>query len=644
MNLLRILCTFPLIALSTIAHSQVVISGRVRSGQTPFRAIYAFASLDGPGSQARGFRTWETEPAGWYRVSGGEGRYTLIFSTPGKAMRPIVLNNVYTRSGDVFDLDVAPTFDYAGFDESARDEKPANEYYQPFTAGGTSVTSVGFKLSHDGVDGEGPGAQNFVVSIHRKGVSSGAPDTWEQVGPEMPVLNVDCGGVKNYDYSVGWDSGEVPTRPGETYAVRIRTESPTGAFQAYWRPVSGGQGRCYRIGDGNTGFQQRELWLMVGSDSDGLLIPYNKRVHKEFVGETRFGRKWSQTYVAKGRSLASVILYAATSGVQPGLPRQRVAVRVREGGPKGRAVGVEKIAIGAGNYTGDASWGVFGVAYAPGEVPLVPGGTYVVEFESIENLETLHGFVNIKGMVSDDNPGFHPYPKVRPDTYKPGRAYFNGTEPTNYDLDMQIIEYESSPTDWDLAAVGRNLLANGDMESGETASDAGPAKPDAWKRPAADPETACMYIADANDRGNRILRVIGGGANRRTADGGYVQRVEGLSRADTYRLSGRVRCSWAADDAHQCYVGIDPTGQDTDPNASTIAWGAAMPSVHGQYVPYTSEPIRPVKDAISVWLRGRTTLKVDYPFKADFDDFALRRVRTSPPREVGGPFRDQTEH
>jgi len=58
-------------------------------------------------------------------------------------------------------------------------------------------------------------------------------------------------------------------------------------------------------------------------------------------------------------------------------------------------MGTPKIAIGNGNYTGDASWGVFGAVFAPGEVPLEPGATYAVEFESIENYQTLHGFVNL---------------------------------------------------------------------------------------------------------------------------------------------------------------------------------------------------------------------------------------------------------
>jgi hypothetical protein len=91
-----------------------------------------------------------------------------------------------------------------------------------------------------------------------------------------------------------------------------------------------------------------------------------------------------------------------------------------------------------------------------------------------------------------------------------------------------------------------------------------------------------------------------------------------------------VRSSWPVDHEHQCQVGYDPTGQDEDPQAATIVW-TTMPLLHGVFLPYASEPIRPAEGAISVWLRGRTTSTADYPFWADFDDFAVRRVRTDVP-------------
>lgn len=619
---------------------QILLTGRLDGPRAPdsaelvpYAGIYGFASLNGTDAQALGFRTWETHPAGWYRFSGAAGTYTTVFSSPAQFMRPIIMTNVHARDGEVIDRNLRPRADFAVLHEGAWDDRPAHGYYQPFVAWGTSLTHVGFKLAHDGVDGAGPGSQNLLISVHRKG--DGPPDTWEQVGRNMIVRDVDCGGPKGYHYSAGWNSGEVPLQRGQTYAVYLRAEQSDGAFQTFWRPTPEGGDGCYRVApSGEKAYAGHDLWMSIATDADGLVIPYNKRVHKEYTEMTRFARKWSQTYVARGRSLASVIVYGAASGVQPSMNRQRLAVRVRQDGPDGDLVGIEKIAIGNGHYTGDASWGVYGLAYAPGEVPLEPGRTYAIEFESIENHETLHGFVNIKGEVSDDRPGFNPYRKVEPDTYEHGRAYYNGSEPMDYDLDMQVIEYQFAHDDWANALRRRDLLANGDMESGTVGETPEDGRADAWKPFRIDPDTMLAYLADGPEQDNRILRVHGGGASGKTADGGFVQRVEGLSNLETYRLTGRVRSSYPVDVDRQCFVGYDPTGQDTDPEAPTIRW-TLMPALTGIFLPYESDPIRPEGEAVSIWLRGRTTIGVDYPFKADFDDFALRRYHTGVP----GPAR-----
>ena len=612
--------------------AHVVLKGRLlapryagSSEEVPMTAVYCFASLAGSDSQAIGFRTWETHPVGWYYLPGDVGNYSIVFSNPAGFMRPIVLTNQFMKPGDIVDRKLSPVFDYGDFYEGAWDTKPATDYYQTFIAKGTSITQLGFKLATDGVDGPGPKGQNMLISIHEKG--KGTPDKWKQIGPAAVVLNVDCGGAKNYWWSAGWDSSQVPTEPGKTYAVHLKAETQGGSFQAFWRADKDNQSDCYRIGrDGKAGWQGRKMCMAVGSDSDRLLIPYNKRVQKKFVEFAGFDKSWSQTYVAQGRGLASVILYAATSGVQPSLMRQRVKVRVRQGGPNGKVVGIEKIAIGNGNYTGDASWGVFGVSFASGEVPLEPGRLYAIEFESIENYKTLHGYVNIKGMISDDKPGFNPYRKVPPDTYERGTAYRKGTQRQDFDLDMQIIEYEYDAENWEEEIVGSNLVKNGNMELTEgDVKDANNARLLFWKRFSVDVGTSHQYISDDGDKDNYIARVSGGGKTGKTVDGGYVQRVDGLSKLETYRLRGKVRSTWPVDDKHACMVGFDTTGQDMNPKADTIEW-TMLPGLHGVFVDYKSEPIRPVGDSISVWLRGRTTLAQDYPYEADFDDFALNKV------------------
>jgi hypothetical protein len=204
----------------------------------------------------------------------------------------------------------------------------------------------------------------------------------------------------------------------------------------------------------------------------------------------------------------------------------------------------------------------------------------------------------------------------------------------DFDLDLQLIEYRNAAERWAEAVDPRNLLLSGDLE-GETplvsAKDA--PVPAAWKEFAVDPRTVRALVAEGAEKKNHFLRVSVGGEEPRTADGGFVQRVDGLDRAETYRLACRVRSSWPVDPERRCAVGYDATGQTEDPKAATITW-TALPPIHGVFVPYQSPPIRPAAAAISVWLRGTCTarkLDPQLPFRADFDDLALRRVKTEAP-------------
>ncbi|MEX2186588.1 MAG: hypothetical protein WD875_07330, partial [Pirellulales bacterium] len=654
--------TFAVATLAITANAQVVLTGRVEhpkfyaaKQQAMLSTVLAFAAPEDPRAEPAGFRTWETEPAGWYRLSAAAGRYTLLFTQPAHYVRPFIVTNVFTRDGDKLDRRYSPRFDYFNFDDHEYDTKAASAYYQTFVARGTSVTNVGFKLATDGVDGAGPNSQTMLLSIHERPTDAdkdSTPDQWPQVGPTMPVVEVDCGGPKNYAYSTGWNSGEVPATPGNTYAVHLRPETDGGKLQAFWRKTDDKPDDkradkrtvdCYRIaapdenGIAARGYTGRELWMSVAGDGDGLLIPYNKRVHKQFETLTRCEPKWQQTYVASGRGLASIVCYAAVSGAQPPLDRQRIAVRVRQGGPDGPVVGIQRVAIGNGNYTGDASWGVFGTAFAPGEVPLTPGETYAIEMQSLENYETLHGFVNIKGQISNDKPGFNPYRKHARDEYPAGTAFLDGVK-QDFDLDMQIVEYEHAATDWHLATAKRNLLENGDMQQGETnQSDTAAADPATykladWKTFAIDPATQFQVTADGADPKNRIARVLADSQAGQKCDGGFVQQAHQLDRNATYRLSVKVRASWPLDEQHQAMVGYDPTGQADDPLAKTIVW-TSLPKLHGTWIDHTSDPIRPTSDKISIYLRGRTTAVDRWPMKADFDAATLRAVATGVPTE-----------
>ncbi|MGQ9651524.1 MAG: hypothetical protein ACUVXJ_15565 [Phycisphaerae bacterium] len=594
------------------AQGQYRFSGRVWTPQYegatdlyPFTAALVFASPEGSRGESVAFRTWETEPAGWFLLEGNAGRWTVLFARPGSFMRPIVLTNQYFEHRDEVVRHLAPFHDYAMLSPASWDTEPATDYYQTFVSRSRSLTHVGFMLAHDGVDGEGPGAQTLEVSVHRRG--DGPPADWPQIGPTVPVPGVSSGGAFAPCFSASWNSGEVPLEPGQSYAVRLRGEH---GFQCFWRPGPLEGANCYRVGKSRTGYTDHGMWMYIAGDGDGLLLPYNKRIQREWAGLTRFGRRWSQTYIARGRSLAGVMLYAAVAESQPPLREQQMWVRLRRGGPDGPMVGTAKIATGQG--TAGACAGLIGAAFAPGEVPLEPGQRYAVQFDTLGS-----------------HAGFNPYRKHPLDPYEQGEAFFDGKERVDYDLDMLVIEFDRTADDWEHALAGRNLIHNGHMQAGVLAPDH-PAEggPEGWSRFATDPGTSWCYREDAE--GNRCVGVQGGSINGKTVDGGWLSRVEGLSRLETYRLRVRVRSSWPVDAAHQAFVGYDATGQRTDPEAATIVW-TVLPHVHGIFEEFVSPPIRPQADALSVWLRARTTFTKHKPFVVEFDDVRLHRVDAGVP-------------
>src|SRR4051812_17836692 len=93
----------------------VVFTGRVShpkfpgtEERVPFPTVHLFASRDGAEAESIGFRTWETDPPGWYRASGMPGRYTLIFSGPAHYVRPAIFTNQFASAGETVNRIVTP--------------------------------------------------------------------------------------------------------------------------------------------------------------------------------------------------------------------------------------------------------------------------------------------------------------------------------------------------------------------------------------------------------------------------------------------------------------------------------------------------------------------------------------------------------
>jgi hypothetical protein len=435
------------------------------------------------------------------------------------------------------------------------------------------------------------------ISVHKVDTKLPA-DKWEQVGPERIDQKV---GSLN-DNWVGWRSGEIVTTPGQLYAVRIegwpRTE-PSGLGAVVHRDSLGAGypgGTAYADGVK----QPYDLHATVSSDSDGTTIPY-MRIRDAKPGKFAGWGSWAQTWVAQGHSMAGADFLVAWTSDMKGVLAE---AQVHEGdSPAGKPIGVPK--------RGQAAWwgpraGFLGVAWQPGEVPLEPGKTYCIEWRAAG---TCKGY-----SASVVNHPDNMYPK--------GNAFRDGKPQPNDDLEMTIIEYsKAAPTPERKSAykpAGKNLLTNGNFEEG-TPSET-PKEIPGWQMWESN-KTLFWYGAYGRDK-SQAARLIGGSINGTKIDGGFVQKVSGLTSGKSYRLSGWVSMATQVDSKFMSQVGYDSTGQTADPKASTIVWtGTGRSSNRFDQVAIVD--IQPKADAVSVWLRGANETAERVTFTVDFDDFVL---------------------
>lgn len=529
------------------------------------------------------------------------GSYAILLHQPEWFVRPAVVPDIAVKAGRNPDRNVIPALDYCcvsgtKFGSWERPDLPkpwatAKVFHQTFVARGTSITHAHYKLA-------GAEATSTRVSIHE--VSDGTPpDRWKQVGPERVDPKI---GPLN-DNWVGWRSGDLPTVPGRRYALRIEGLGPSGqqvlSMVVHHDAAGPGYAQGTAYADGVA--RKYDLYASISSDSDGTVIPY-MRVHDIKPGELGGAGTWSQSWVAKGRSLAAADLLVAWGGEEKGVFAE---IRVHEGdNPTGKVIGVAKRTHAAWWGPG---YGFLGAAWQPGEVELDAGKPYCLEFVTCPPCKGYNvAVVN------------HPA-----NAYADGQAFRDGKPVPDKDLEMTVVEYLTFDKPREPAPVyepkGRNLLNNGDFEKG-TPSTTDADDPPGWKRWNTSP-TAFWY-GKFGRHGSNAPRVIGGNINNTKIDGGFVQRVAGLSPNKTYCLSGWTCSSAQADKRYLAALGYDPTGQVADPKAGTIVWGLSGRRSFA-YDPVIFRGIRPGSDSISVWTRGHNKDVGDLIYTVDFDDLTL---------------------
>ncbi len=347
------------------------------------------------------------------------GTYSLLTCFPEFFPRGKVVSGVVITDGMQTNQDADEPIDYSGYyTKSEWDPSGSNPIYQTFTATGSSIVRASFAKA----DSTGGGEIEF--SIHKD--AGGAVETWPQVGPTRS-----CGrGGYGADHWVGWQAGEVPTLPGQTYAVRLFATNGIH-IQPYWSDDS-----FYPLGTGFRGGQAgpagHDYYVAVFSDSDDTRATLI--VRSAGIGPLEgWYERWAQAYTAHGTSLAGAALFGSRGG--SGGWDFSVRVKVREGTPDGPQVGPTKTMPCAFA----PFFGLAGVSYSRGEVPTTAGRTYWIVYEAA------------------DGGGFSASRMNEGELYAGGTAaHYNGSWSIQaFDLCMNIYE-------WTQAAEGNGAAFEGE--------------------------------------------------------------------------------------------------------------------------------------------------------------------------------------
>jgi hypothetical protein len=380
------------------------IKGRPSAGYTELYEWNGYLSAEGESGATQSFRLGTGGGGGgYYSWSAAAGTYNIYVSQPIFFARPKLVTEVQVNDGMTTTQNTDLNLDYSCYFTSDWDPGWANVWYQTFTATGTSINRIDYRVA-------GPDTRTVQVAVLRD--DGGAIQNWPTVGITKSA------GSDDGDNWVGFRSGQIATTPGQRYAIRLVGNADFTPFSR----VDGGDG--YANGQGYKASSttvapsalNRDLCIVVFSDNDGTVIPYcgtggNMEQLTEWCGTC------GQTYKATGQGLAACDFWFATGDVWD----FDVRFTVRQNGPGGAQVGMSKIGHGAWAPGGV---GMMGVSWAPGEVNLTPGQTYYIEM-----------------VVGAGATGFNPMRfYLGADAYADGQAYISGGSRT-FDLNMTIMEY-----------------------------------------------------------------------------------------------------------------------------------------------------------------------------------------------------------
>jgi hypothetical protein len=380
------------------------LKGRPAAGYAELYEWNAFLSAEGEAGVSQSYRCGFEAGGGSFSFVAAAGNHNIYISQPVFFARSKLLTGVRLRDGQTLTANPELDLDYSCY--FLDDWTPwRNVWYQTFIATGTSINRISWRTA-------GSNATSLSASVLRD--NGGKITTWPQVGPTKSA------GVGWGDHYVGFRSGQIPTTPGQRYAIRLAGEGDAPHdFAPFARQEDGNgyaDGQAY---DERGNPADYDLNICVFSDNDGTVIPYCA-TRADLSELTDWCGACGQTFKATGTGLAACDLFFA--GTKWALDAR---CSVRANGPGGPQVGRTKVGHGAWNAGGT---GMLGVSWAPGEVPLTPGQTYYIEM-----------------IVVGGATGWNPY-RFDPgaDAYADGQAYISGGA-RDFDLDMTIMEYSAMP-------------------------------------------------------------------------------------------------------------------------------------------------------------------------------------------------------
>jgi hypothetical protein len=349
------------------------------------------------------------------------GNYSVFMNQPLFFICPKVVPNVTISNNQTLHLNPELPIEFSTFFKNSNQwTGPDTVWYQTFTATGTGVRGVAFSCA-------GSPSPSVEVAILRDNGSSDVRN-WQLVNSRIePQVGQDT------DNWVRFRSQEVPLTPGTRYAVRL-TSRISGTIQPYKRDKDANSYAGGRAYNGAGVAQNFDLNVTVFGDTDGTLVTMNKRTTGLgwLCDNGYFGQRWGQTFVAHGGGLAGADVWAAGASNKWEL---QFLWKVRQGGPTGQQIGPTKITNAAFQSFGA---GLHAVSYNPGEVPLIAGQTYFIEFNIHNPPPESNGF---NPYLMHPSPGATCNGGDDPDWFEEGIAYRDNEARPNDDLSMTIVEY-----------------------------------------------------------------------------------------------------------------------------------------------------------------------------------------------------------